>query len=286
MFVTDRLPEVPFDQPQHRRLPGLAPLPPGAWIVDYPDTAAQLAERARLIATRRAEVLDCLPEAREAASELLEALLAHLATRPGWEVGAAEAVVPGGVRVAVDREDPLGTAGRIVSEDFCLMGGPGSDGGYRLIGAVLCFPAHWRLAEKIGRPMAGIHEPVPQYDADVGQRVDRVFGVLRAGAPLMRLNWTVTASAELFTPVRSHDRARVAAEGGALYLRVERQTFVRLPRTGVIVFGIRTSLAPLESLGQAQREGFFEAVGGLSEGALAYKGGAELFRLIRGRLRG
>ena len=39
---------------------------------------------------------------------------------------------------------------------------PGPDG-YTLEAASLCFPARWRLMDKMGLPMSGIHKPVPDY---------------------------------------------------------------------------------------------------------------------------
>ena len=39
----------------------------------------------------------------------------------------------------------------LAQEDFCVMQAQ-PDGAYALTAALLCFPAHWRLAEKLGRP--------------------------------------------------------------------------------------------------------------------------------------
>ena len=33
----------------------------------------------------------------------------------------------------------------------------------------MCFPAGWRLAEKAMRPLTAIHDPVPDYDADIAR---------------------------------------------------------------------------------------------------------------------
>ena len=65
--------------------------------------------------------------------------------------------------VAIDRGDPMGTLGHLVQEDLCLMEKRGEE--HVLTAAVLCFPASWRLADKIGRPLEAIHVPVPEYDA-------------------------------------------------------------------------------------------------------------------------
>jgi hypothetical protein len=60
-----------------------------------------------------------------------------------------------------------------------------------LTAAVLCFPASWHLADKIGRPLTTIHVPVKVYDETLARRVQRLFdGVLCqsnvASAPVAR----------------------------------------------------------------------------------------------------
>ncbi len=35
--------------------------------------------------------------------------------------------------------------------------------GWRLAVGALCFPSSWQLTEKFGKPMSGIHEPVPGF---------------------------------------------------------------------------------------------------------------------------
>jgi len=274
MILLDRLPLLPFLDPQLARLPGLAPLPPGEWICDWPDTAAQLRDRERLIAERRGDVLDCLPEGRAAAAELLEVVLGDLATRPGWAVGE-QVTTPAGP-VAIVRDDPLAALGRIVTEDFCLMAPAGEE--YRLVGAILCFPSHWRLAEKIGHPMTAIHDPVPQYDDEVGMRVNRFFRRVPAGALLYRVNWSLAETPDLFTPdphARMHE---------PLYLRIERQTFLRLPESGVIAFGIRTGMAALDSLTAQEAHAFAGVIDELSPEAKGYKGGRGRLEALRARL--
>ena len=43
------------------------------------------------------------------------------------------------------------------------------------------------------------------------------------------------------------------------FLRAERQTFLRLPRTGAVLFAIHTYVVPLSALSQAERDGLVEA---------------------------
>jgi hypothetical protein len=78
---------------------------------------------------------------------------------------------------------------------------------------------------------------------------------------VVRFNWVLTTIADRLFPEGAHDanveasaRAAAALEdnyrgaGDSLWIRVERQTFVRLPETKALAFGIHTYSHPLSSL--------------------------------------
>ena len=139
---------------------------------------------------------------------------------------------------------PLDLAGRLVQEDLCLLEAAGET--YRLIGATLCSPSRWRLAEKIGRPLAAIHAPVPGYGEALARPVDRFFAHLKPGKIVWRLNWGVLDDPAPFQPAPPPAAAITAEQAGeSLWLRVERQTLRRLNATGAVVFTIRTHITPL-----------------------------------------
>jgi hypothetical protein len=197
-----------------------------------------------------------LPGSLAAQRECLDLLLTHLAAvHPG--LAAVEA---GRVRTSWDGETldraafaeaPLDLAGRLVQEDLCLMM-PGEDG-HRLIAASLCFPARWRLADKIGRPMSAIHDPVPDFNARLNRPVERFFSAIEADQLYMRLNWSVMDDPALFQAT-GHGRRGVDASitpdtlAERVHIRIERQTFRRLPTSGALVFGIKTLVEPIGAI--------------------------------------
>jgi hypothetical protein len=142
---------------------------------------------------------------------------------------------------------PLETAARLVPEDLCLMRRTGT--GYVLAAACVCFPSRWRLADKIGRTLGAIHGPVPGYADSLGGAVDRFFERIAADRPVWRLNWTIHDSPEPFQPVAAK-RESPADLGRDVFLRVERQTLRRLPRSGDVLFTIRTYIRPLGEIAQ------------------------------------
>lgn len=208
----------------------------GGWLVGGADAAGMLEEKRRVLAGHHDEAVAALPGTDSAALEVLE--LVRRAVEPGCgEPGPGE-------------RHPIDAAGRLVAEDLCLLV-PGQAGGWVLGAASLCFPSHWRLRDKLGRSVAGIHGPVPGYADELEVRVDRFLDRLRAGAPVWRRNWTVHASATLFAPeVPPPPDPPITVDDAAerLWVRSEYQTLQRLPETGAILFGIRTQQVPLGEL--------------------------------------
>ena len=226
-----------------RALPGTRPVERADWLSVDDAYAAQMAERVRLIETRRAAVLACLPDGTAAAAEALQVVLALLAARPDFAVEGDRVTCPDGRVVRAAGMAPLEALGRLVQEDICLLDKQGAE--HVLVGAVLCFPASWTLAEKIGRPLVRIHKPVADYEAGVAARVQRLFDGVQVGRPLWRANLHRYEDPALHQP-RREDDPRPSAQGHGRYLRSERQTVLRLPQTRAVVFAIHTSVVRSE----------------------------------------
>jgi len=216
---------------------GLHTLDPATWLVVTDDRAAEIAEKRRLLAAG-ADIYRLLPEGEAAAAELGAVLEPHLARHHP--------------AVALDPtiEAPLARLGLALQEDLCLMlAGPD---GYRLVGAFVAFPARWKLAEKIGRPISAIHAPVPGLEPAIGRPIGLFFERLASGHPVWRANWSIIDDPALHQPSAAFRRTgTVVTEdeaGERLWLRVERQTLTRLPETGAVLFTILTFIAPLAAI--------------------------------------
>jgi dimethylamine monooxygenase subunit A len=241
----------PFLDGPWRLAMGIKALDLAEWIEIDERFLDQLAERRRLLAERREEVVAALPESGAGQEELLELLLDHLPKRFPEHYRRRERLIENlatGERFEIEAwaERPLELAGRLVQEDLCLM--QRSEAGYRLVAAVLCFPAHWRLADKLGRPLQAIHDPVPGFGERLAAPVDRFFGNIQVERPVWRVNWSLVDTPTLFLPPEHRGRPReiaAARAGEELWLRIERQTLRRLPCSGDVVFGIHTRVDPL-----------------------------------------
>ena len=266
-------PYAPFLEPRTARPPGLSPLDPAEWLAFDPDYPQQMTQRDRLIAEQPDLVLAATEDAGEALEELRETVLTALATRLEWRVGADAVRRPDRESVPLDLPTvPL--IGRLLQEDMLLMA-PG-DPEYRLIGGVLCFPSRWSFAEKLGRPLTEIHRIVPGYADELAARVNRVFHAVAPERPLIRVNWAVHPTPALHQPKVKTMGAPAVPVSGRFWLRTERQTLRRLPRTRAVAFGIKLTVTPLQALTPLQRAGLGVALRGLSSDEIAYRGGAEL----------
>jgi len=172
-------------------------------------------------------------------SEACALVLAQLDGRAGFVRRGAVMRCPDGREVDLEAA-PLVVMGRLVQEDFCLLHKPQGCSEHVLSAAVLCFPASWTLAEKIGRPLGRIHAPVEGYAGAMQTRVQRLLDGVQIGRPLWRSN-LISSGATLFMPKREADKP--APQEGSSYLRAERQTLLRLPQSGAVLFSIRTYVA-------------------------------------------
>ena len=242
--------DAPWDSLQARRLPGTAPVEGDDWLRFDDAYAGQMALRDRLIASREALVHALLPGARAAADELLGLVLDILGKHAGFRIGARSVLRPDGVAAPLDPARPLITLGRLVQDDICILQQAGTQ--HVLTGAILCFPASWTLAEKIGRPLTAIHDPVPSYDAGVARRVQRLFEGLQVGRPIWRANCLFYDDAALFQP-RSVNEPRQDHDHDAPYIRSERQCLLRLPKTGAVLISIHTTVLRRSDMGAASQ---------------------------------
>lgn len=229
---------TPYDHPEaHLFRIGLAPIPVSDWFEGpFEPADGDPAERkAATFAQAPALCWGETPGSREGQAEALALITAHLGRAP---IGGEDA-------------PPLRRAAMLVDDDLCLM--EKRNAAWTLTAASLCAPSFFSALDAVGKPLADLHAPVTGFGERMLPRVARIFDSLADGVIVERRNWSVVASGELFTPDAAPVRARqrlIAPQdaGRAVYLRMERQTLRRLPRTGGLLFTIRIWRHPLEDL--------------------------------------
>lgn len=250
-FVTHRNPFVPFDTapssdfagriPHEEILPqvigdsfrhrvGVKPLDLANWFVRDEEWEPTLAMKRELIEQRRGSVVAFRDDAHEVAQEAAELVLE-------W---VGKSTTRSGVDALVD-------AALAVPDDLTVLRSIPVDGCEQLpfVAGVVCSPSRWRLTEKIGLDMLAVHKPVALYAEHIGAAVDTTLTRLTPEKPIWRSNWTLEDHPALFQP-QSPERPLVG-HPSELWIRIERETLRRLPRTRGILFTIRGFQEPLST---------------------------------------
>jgi len=218
---------------------GLVKLTEETWLQSAPDLAA------------RAKAFDEHPEGIQLTREV---------EAPGRELAAM---------VGVDGALP--EAAISIHEDLCLLTRLEGEEVYRLIGAAVAWPSDWHPKDKIGLPLRALHAPIAGFEKQLATGVDRFMETLRSGPIYGRCNWFIAPTGErrwlangppdgAFSHV-THENA-----GSTLFVRSERQTLRRLPKTGAILFTIGIYVEPLGKLSSDNVSRLADAVSNLVSG--------------------
>ncbi|RLV96338.1 hypothetical protein JA1_000329 [Spathaspora sp. JA1] len=171
-----------------------------------------------------------------------------------------------------------------IEEDFLILmknNPENSEEEYILRAAVNAFPAGFDPSQSYNNPISTIHGPVPQYASRLQFSMHKFFNNLKKGDVWVRHNWGIQTHSERFNLASNHGRPgqdiqkvtydEIDFEQGC-FLRVERQCFVRLPKSGAIAMTVRTYLTPMAMI---KKEGngkeLCRAIDGLPEDLAYYK---------------
>jgi hypothetical protein len=219
---------------------GARPLDLADWIELGPDADDAIAAKPTLNAEHADTVFVALDDVEDEALEIADALVEHLRRRFPSRYGDDIALDP--------CLHPLDAAARLVPEDLVMM--VERDGALICGGGSVCFPNRWDLRSKVGRTMSEIHQPVAQLNEQLDGAIDGFLARLGPDRSFWRLGWGVIDTGEWFSPPAAPDERPTAhASPAELYLRVERETLRRFPRTRAVLFTIRTYVTPIPVIG-------------------------------------
>ena len=172
--------------------------------------------------------------------------------------------------------------GKAAETDFLLLR-PDEEGAIRLWCGCVCFPSSWSLAEKMGKPVDFIHSVVPGLNDQIGGPIAGFLRRIPPGISWLRANWGLSRTSELnLHPERKMPRLDAGVSLEEVWLRVEYQSLVALPRTGGILFGIRLGIHPLADVKRdaASASGLRRALESMPEEMAVYKGIASARKTI------
>ena len=208
----------------------------------------QMLEKNRLLDTRRQEVFALHKQAEAAAIEAAT-LIKDITAIPEIASQLPDKTADQPSRSA---DSHFLSACRLIPEDILLVV-PDIDIGqnqtkWRLRGAVLAFPSHWQLTDKMGKTLAELHSPVPEFSERLSKPVNRFFDAMQPAHISWRQNWSMQTDDRLFAPDREaiHPKKLTSDQASKhIFIRIETQHFYKLPTSRAVIFAIRTSLAPL-----------------------------------------
>ena len=173
-----------------------------------------------------------------------------------------------------------------VETDFLLLR-PDEKGDIRLWCGCVCFPSSWSLAEKMGKPVDFIHSVVPGLNEQIGSPIAGFLRRIPPGISWLRAIWGLSRTSELnLHPERRMPRLDAGVSLDEVWLRIEYQSLVALPRTGGILFGIRLAVHPLAEVKRdaSAANGLRRALESMPDEMAAYKGIASARKTILGLL--
>lgn len=234
----------------HQLKVGLGRVP--AWLELDEFVQGDLAARKRLVSERHDDVVAWLDAdtARTSCAEAMHALSAAA-----------------GTAVADDGRHPMDVLAVSIADDVCVL----DPVDHTLVAGAVCFPNRWALRDKLGHHVTDVHQPVPGYRDALASRVDTVLDRLRPGQVLERRNWSLLDDPAMHQPV-APPPARIDSPPTQVWARVERQTLVRLPETGAVVFTIRTRQRRLDDLDAGDRARLHSLLDTLDADTEHYKG--------------
>lgn len=155
-------------------------------------------------------------------------------------------------------EDPMTTCARLVQDDLALMFEK-PDGQYYLLAGAILLAGFWRLEDKFGMPLSEIHTSgdVPQFREKLEKGMMNFFRRVKPEDPVLRNNYFLQVDDQLAWSysIGSEDAPGIswntAEKNRAIehhYFRSERQSLRRLPRSGAVVFTIRTYFEPITEI--------------------------------------
>ncbi|KAJ5917352.1 hypothetical protein N7466_010906 [Penicillium verhagenii] len=223
------------------------------------------ADKAKRIEERGEKCYGTAPEAMDGAIELLEELCDYLPER----YPSMFTKTPTGITNKVTQEtfnivqrplseDPMATAARLIQDDLALMIEK-PDGEYYLLAGAILLAGFWRLSDKFGMPLSEIHTSgdVPQFQEKLERGMKNFFRRLKPEEPVLRNNYFIQVDDQLaWSPSIGSEDAEVvswntAEKNRAIehhFFRSERQSLRRLPRSGAVVFTIRTYFEPITEI--------------------------------------
>ncbi|KAI1965400.1 hypothetical protein LOZ58_001247 [Ophidiomyces ophidiicola] len=267
---------------------GLKKMDQENWLTIDKDDMALQAIRNGLFETEKEKKVQCLPEARNACQEALEEVCGFLCRRHPTMFEISSSGTESRIKNKVTGEEycleewnssitPLEIAARLGMDDLTIIL-KNEKGAHYMAATASCFQIGWSANERVGGTIAQMHDPVPQWEKEIGYAVNKFMTRLTLESPMERASYFIQVS----YPEQSLSQILFQPEGIVhkdveprpehIIVRKERQTFRRLSKSGGILFGVKTSLTYLPDLPLDELQNMVKEINSWPEDMARYKG--------------
>ncbi|KAL6157445.1 hypothetical protein ACJQWK_06819 [Exserohilum turcicum] len=272
---TPPLPYRPFRHgPKYNITMGLRRMHWDEWIELDNQYLAYHALKASRLASRGPRCVRTAPEAVSASAELLQDLVSYLPQRyPSLfraeghstmrNLATGEVFDAALLQRNGRAEEAIALVARVLQDDVAIMM-ERPDGQYYLVCGAVLLAGFWRLEDKFGMGLSQIHQSgdVPGYKDKLEKGMMSFFRRIQPDAPMLRNNYFIQVDDKLAwsDSIRSEDASEEGAVGWFTaeknkaiehhYFRSERQSLRRLPKSGGVVFTIRTYFEPITKIAE------------------------------------
>ncbi|KAL4936367.1 hypothetical protein BDV06DRAFT_227963 [Aspergillus oleicola] len=225
------------------------------------------ADKTRRLKERGEKCYHTHPDAYPAALELLDELAEYLPqryptlytrTKTGLFNTHTQIETPILARPLPPNLDPMALASALIQDDIAIMI-ERPDGEYYLLAGCILLAGFWRLSDKLGMRLSDIHTSgdVPGYREKLEKGMMNFFRRLKPEDPVVRNNYFIQVDDDLAWSYSIGDEDsdsvswNTAQKNKAIehhFFRSERQSLRRLPKTGGVVFTIRTYFEPITEI--------------------------------------
>lgn len=289
------LKSYPFKDAEYKLTMGIKRLDPNDWLLVEPTYMLKITEKTKLVTNNHPEydpefdlasrTIFVTPECEPAIREFYDMVVDFLCKRYPMHFSIegdqmynniTKEYVPLRANDITDARDYLLYLTRTIEEDVIFMikdtQHQEPEDEYYFKGGIFAFAAGFDPLDKFNQPLTSIHKPIPGYEEKLKTSMNRFFNRINPGQFVNRNNFSVQTHTKLF--VHNDNKGYHLTEvvpmkledldfDNQVHYRSERQVLTRLPKSGAVIFTLKTYLVPLS---QVKNEG--PEVSGRLAGAL------------------
>jgi hypothetical protein len=284
----------PFKDAEYQIQMGLANIEAQDWLMIESSYKQRIDKKLEYLndPEKRPHLMTCSTEGEDALRECYDIITAFMLQRypmcfkvQGYEIlnlirGETIPLNSSFVENPIDLTEHIA---RFIEEDVLILLRDEESGEYILRAGIMGFAAGFAPSQMFNSTLDQIHGPVPRYRTQLKKPMGRFFDKIKVGMFVNRFNWNAQPHNKLsyFGHGKNEEQdgrsavliADVLDFSREVFLRSERQCLTRLPKTGAVVFTVRTYTTPMSVIkSEGSGDRLVKALDQMPDDVAAYKG--------------